>query len=65
MSVVWIATTCGAVNSAYVIRIERDTDGTVLHLTDGSTARSSLQFSVLDGQLIPIEPVDDDDECPF
>jgi hypothetical protein len=63
----WILTDEGCVNSAYVIKIVRDSDGSVLHLRDGTTARSSLQFDVIGDQLIPIEPLDDDDESaiPF
>jgi hypothetical protein len=58
----WIETTTGAINSRYVIRVERDKDGTVLHLVDGTTARSPMLFDVVNGQLAVIEPIDDDIE---
>jgi hypothetical protein len=61
----WIPTTCGAVNSRYVIRIVRDADGSVLHLSNGDKVRSNLSFTVLDGELLPIEPDDDDSDIPF
>jgi hypothetical protein len=51
----------GCVNAAYVVRIVRDVDGSILHLTDGTTVRSFQQFDVVDGQLTVIEPDDDDD----
>jgi hypothetical protein len=62
----WIETLYGACNSAYVIRLERDNGGTLLHLIDGSVVRSNLLFDVVDGKLELIEPDDDSDsDCPF
>jgi hypothetical protein len=64
----WIPTTCGgAVNASYVVRVERDGDGSILHLTNGKSVKSSLTFDVIDGQLVVIDPLDDDDDqaIPF
>ncbi len=59
----WIETVDGAVNALYVVRLVRDGDDTVLHLRDGTTLRSLLEFEVVKGELIEIEF--DDDEVPF
>jgi hypothetical protein len=59
----WIPTTYGAVSERFVIRVERDSGGTLFHLVDGNTARSPMLFDVIDGELTQIEPIDDD--CPF
>jgi hypothetical protein len=63
----WIETTCGCVHSRYVVRIERDADGSVLHLTNGQTVKSSVLFDVIDRQLAVVEAIDDDDDSsiPF
>jgi len=62
----WIPTTDGGVSDAFVIRFVRDADGIVLHMTDGSTVRSTAMFDVVDGELVVVDPVDDDDDdCPF
>jgi hypothetical protein len=63
----WIKTLYGWCNSAYVVRIERDNGGSLLHLIDGSVVRSNLLFDVDDnGKLEMIEPDDDDwEDCPF
>ena len=62
----WIKTTYGAVNEAFVIRVERDNGGTLFHLADGSTAHSVMLFDIDDdGQLVMIEPIDDDDDWGF
>ena len=61
----WLPTVDGAVNAAYVIRIVRDAEGSILHLTTGDTVRSNLTFEIIDGELMPIEPDDDDSDIPF
>ena len=62
----WIATTCGAVNASYVVRVERDSDGSmILHLTNGKSVKSPMLFDVVDGELTMIDPADDDDSIPF
>jgi hypothetical protein len=64
----WVATgDGGAVNSAFIIRVTRHPDGgSTLHLTDGSIVRSSLLYEVVAGDLVEVEPDDDDeDDCPF
>ncbi|WP_143199514.1 hypothetical protein [Bradyrhizobium sp. NAS80.1] len=60
----WLQTVDGAVNSDFVIRLQRDADGTVLHLSNGDVVRSSTMFQVVDGELVETPPIDDDD-CPF
>jgi hypothetical protein len=52
-------------NAHYVIRLERDSDGTVLHLTNGSTVRSTAMLEVVDGKLTVIEPTDDNGNIVF
>jgi hypothetical protein len=61
----WLPTINGAVNATYVVRIERIGDGSILHLTNGSTVRSTVLFEVIDGQLTVIEPDDGDMDIPF
>jgi hypothetical protein len=62
----WIPTTYGAVSERFIIRIERDDNGSLLFLTDGSKARTPLLFDVVDGELQMIEPDDDSgSDVPF
>lgn len=60
----WIPTTCGAVNASYVVNVERDSDGSILHLTNGKSVKSPMLFDVVDGELTMIDPTDDD-SIPF
>ena len=63
----WIPTIDGCVNADFVIRVERTSDGSILHLTDGTTVKSSVMFEIVKGELVPIEPVYDfdDEDVPF
>jgi hypothetical protein len=65
VTMVWIETTTGAVNERYLVRIERTTHGTVLHLVNGQTVKTPLAFDVVDGRLVVAEPDDDDSDVPF
>ncbi len=60
----WIETIDGAVSVLYVVRIVKESDGTVLHLRDGSTVKSRLEFEVVKGELVEIV-YDDDEDVPF
>jgi hypothetical protein len=58
----WLPTVDGAVNGCFVVRIVQDADGTVLHLMDGGTVRSTAMFQVVGGELTVIASNCDEDE---